>query len=83
MYELNDFEKEMSKHLKHLLDDESINEDSLNGETISDGTWHFIDGCQEFELEDEVIAYVKEHPNAKLMELWEFFEQFIAVEIVD
>ena len=84
MSQLTKFEKNMSRRLRHLLDDETPYEHSVDGDTIADYTCDFIVACEEFEIEDEAEEFVDKNPTATIDELWEFFDSVVPPpEIVD
>lgn len=63
MDELTLFERNMAHQLSYLLKNDEIGYE----------TAVFINGCEQYGVEDDMMAYAQKHPQASLRELWAYF----------
>lgn len=65
--ELPPFIKEMGRRLLYLLKEDATSLDAAI----------FINGCEEYGVEDEILAFTQEHPHASLSELLAYFDSIV------
>ena len=84
MIKLNDYDKEMVKHLRHLLRDNTPYERSLDGETVADAASDFIFGCEYHGVQSDALEFVRNTANITMKDLEEFYDSIVPPpEIVD
>ena len=81
MSKLNAFEEKMAKLLKHLLTDETVDPDSLDGDTTADVACDYIATFQELGLEDEFVEFVEANPDVTLEQLDEFYDNHVTLTV--
>ena len=78
-------ERELRKQIKYLLEDETVRPEMLSGRTVGWETNQFILDCVDEGVEEELLAYIKEHPSATFAELENYAidELWQPLEMVD
>lgn len=81
MTKLTAFEEKTAKLLKHLLIDDTVDPDSLSGDTVADEVCDYIATFEDIGLEKEFIEFVEANPNVTLEQLGEFYDSHINLAV--